>query len=95
MMAGVQAGFESVKLTRMTQQSSRAALLAAAKAVRAACLRAAMDGYERAGLSGLCEEGRWEMVVDSIKSLDVDAIVRELPAEARANSTGLAEKDEP
>lgn len=58
-------------------------LHAAAEAVRAACLRAALDGYERAGFGGMCEEGRWEMVVDSIKSLDVDAIVRELAPDER------------
>lgn len=50
----------------------------AAEAVRKACLQAALDGYERAGLSGLCEEGRWEMVVDSIKSLDVDGVLAKL-----------------
>ena len=79
----------------MKQQPSRAALHAAAEAVRAACLRVALDGYERAGMGGLCEEGRWEMVVDSIKSLDVDAILREVPADGRANSTSPAEKDMP
>ncbi len=47
-----------------------------AEAVRTACLRAAIDGYERAGMGGLCEEGRWEMVVDAIRTLDVDTIVR-------------------
>lgn len=49
-----------------------------AEAVRAACVQAALDGYERAGLSGLCEAGRWEMAVDSIQSLDLNAVVREL-----------------
>lgn len=51
----------------------------AAEAIRDACLRAARDGYERAGLSGLCEEGRIEMLLDSIRSLDVDAVLRQLP----------------
>lgn len=46
-----------------------------AEAVRAACLQAAVDGYERAGFGGLCEAGRWEMVVDALKALDVDAII--------------------
>lgn len=50
--------------------------LAVAEAVRAACLQAAVDGYERAGLGGLCEEGRWEMVVDALRALDVAAIAR-------------------
>lgn len=49
-----------------------------AEAVRAACLQAALDGYERAGLSGLCEAGRWEMAIDSIQALDIGAVVRKL-----------------
>ena len=49
-----------------------------AEAVRAACVRAALDAYERAGLSGLCEAGRWELAVDSIQTLDLNAVVREL-----------------
>lgn len=52
-----------------------------AEAVRAACVQAALDGYERAGMSGLCEAGRWEMAVDSIQSLDLNAVVRELSQE--------------
>ena len=60
----------------MERKISEEKLNEAAEAVRAACLRAAMDGYERAGLGGLCEEGRWEMVVDAIQSLDVGAVVR-------------------
>ncbi|HEU4856684.1 MAG TPA: hypothetical protein VFS86_05210 [Rhodanobacteraceae bacterium] len=48
---------------------------AAAEAVRNACLQAALDGYERAGMGGLCEEGRWEMVVDAIRSLDVERVL--------------------
>jgi hypothetical protein len=46
-----------------------------ADTVREACLRAALDGYERAGFSGLCAEGRWEMAIDAIRSLDLDAVV--------------------
>lgn len=64
----------------MTNQPPEAALRGAAEAIREACLRAALDGYERAGLSGLCEEGRWEMVIDSIRSLDVETVLRNLPA---------------
>lgn len=48
----------------------------AAEAVRLACLRVAQDGYEQAGMSGLCEEGRWEMVLDALDTLDVDAVLR-------------------
>ena len=31
-----------------------------AEAVRAACLKVAIDAYEDAGLRGLCQEGRWK-----------------------------------
>ncbi|MFI5313655.1 MAG: acetyltransferase [Candidatus Dormibacteria bacterium] len=44
--------------------------------VREACLRAAREGYEQAGIGGLCAEGRWEMAIDSIRALDLGAIVR-------------------
>lgn len=59
----------------MAQRKPKDEMHAVAEAVRAACLQAALDGYERAGLSGLCEAGRWEMVVDALESLDVDAVI--------------------
>lgn len=45
-----------------------------AEAVRAACLKAATDAYEDAGLRGLCGEGRLEVALDAIRSLDVGAL---------------------
>jgi hypothetical protein len=50
-----------------------------ARIVREACVRAALDAYEQAGFSGLCAEGRWEVAVDAMRSLDLDAVVQELP----------------
>jgi hypothetical protein len=50
-----------------------------AEAVRQACLNAARQGYENAGISGLCEEGRWECAVDAIRALDLDAVIAALP----------------
>ena len=50
-----------------------------AEAVREACLRAALDAYEDAGLSGLCREGRWECAVDAVRTLDLEAVARALP----------------
>jgi hypothetical protein len=47
-----------------------------AEVLRDACLRAALDAYERAGLAGLCEEGCWEMAVDALKTLNVDEVIR-------------------
>lgn len=46
-----------------------------AEAVRSACLQAALDAYEQAGVSGLCGEGRWEMAVQSIRTLDLSQVL--------------------
>ncbi len=45
--------------------------LALAERVRQACLQQAIDAYEQAGISGLCDEGRWELAVDAIRQLDI------------------------
>lgn len=44
-----------------------------ARAVRNACVRAALEGYERALIAGLCQEGAWECAVDAMRTLDVEA----------------------
>lgn len=46
-----------------------------AEAVREACLNVARQAYENAGISGLCEEGRWECAVDAIRSLDLGPVI--------------------
>lgn len=43
--------------------------------VRAACLKAAREAYESAGISGLCEEGRWECALDAIRALDLNEVI--------------------
>jgi hypothetical protein len=48
-----------------------------ARAVREACIRAAVDGYEHGGLSGLCADGRFDLAIDSVRALDLDGIVRD------------------
>ena len=48
-----------------------------AEAVRTACLQAALRAYEDAGISGLCEEGRWECAVQAIKGVDLAALVKQ------------------
>jgi hypothetical protein len=48
---------------------------AVAEAVRRACLDVALAAYEDAGLSGLCQEGRWECAVEAIRGLDLDSIL--------------------
>ena len=48
-----------------------------AEVVREACMRAALDAYEIAGISGLCAEGRWEIAVQAIRTLDMEQLVDE------------------
>ncbi len=49
-----------------------------AEAVRVACLEAALEAYEAAGMSGLCAEGRWECAVQAMQALDLDHILQKL-----------------
>ncbi len=47
-----------------------------AERVRRACLMAAVEAYEDAGLRGLCADGRWECARRAIADLDVELVVR-------------------
>jgi hypothetical protein len=49
-----------------------------AETVRQACLEAALRAWEEAGISGLCAEGRWELAVDALRSLDLKAVLERL-----------------
>lgn len=69
---------EGLKLSKQVGEEEKRRI---AQAVREACVRAALEGYERAGVSGLCDEGRWEMAIDSIRSLDLEPILRHIPTE--------------
>jgi len=48
-----------------------------AERVRRACLTAAVEGYEDAGLRGLCAEGRWECARQAIADLDLEVVIRD------------------
>lgn len=50
-----------------------------AEAVRDACAKVAQEAYENAGISGLCEEGRWECALAAIRALDFEAVINALP----------------
>jgi len=56
--------------------------------VRNACLDTALEAYERAGFSGLCGDGRWELAVQAISRLDVRALV-EKAKEGRIRGKGV------
>lgn len=53
-----------------------------AERVRAACIQAALDGYEDAAISGLCDEGAQEVAISAIRRLDLRALLEELPPHA-------------
>ena len=46
-----------------------------ALAVRAACLEELEDAFHQGGLSGLCLEGRWELALDRLRNLDLEAVL--------------------
>jgi hypothetical protein len=47
------------------------------KRIRSACLEAALQAYEDAGVQGLCAEGRWEAAVSALRTLDLAPLLRE------------------
>ena len=49
-----------------------------AEVVRQACVAAALQAYEDAGLSGLCHEGRWESAVDAMRGLPLRPLLQAL-----------------
>ncbi|HET8654805.1 MAG TPA: hypothetical protein VFL93_04780 [Longimicrobiaceae bacterium] len=51
---------------------------ALAAAIRAACVAAAVAAYEDAGIQGLCAEGRWEVAVNAMETLDLAPVIRSL-----------------
>lgn len=58
-----------------------------ADAVRDACIKAALDGYEQAQIAGLCQEGAWECAVDAIRMLDLGTILAAPPDDASAQGS--------
>ena len=61
----------------MNSEFSEADLEALAEAVRRACVDEAVSAYEYGGMSGLCVEGRWDLAMDRLRSLDSGAVLRE------------------
>ena len=55
-----------------------------AENVRRACVEAAIDGYERAAMSGLCREGAWEAGISAMRMVDLAAL---LIRERRSSAT--------
>lgn len=47
-----------------------------AEAVRAACIKAALEAYEEGGVLGLCAEGRWEYAISTLQQLDLETLTK-------------------
>ena len=47
-----------------------------AEQVRVACLQAAMAAYEEGGLLGLCQQGRFELAMDAINTLNLTPLLQ-------------------
>ena len=71
---------------------AREMALQLSEGIRKACLDAAIDGYERASISGLCHEGAWEAAVSAIRMVVLESIV-ERAAEADSEVRGGAEAE--
>ncbi|MEX0779538.1 MAG: acetyltransferase [Balneolales bacterium] len=48
-----------------------------AEKVRAACLKAAREGYDEASQDGLCSEGAVEVAIGAIQRLDLENLIKE------------------
>lgn len=48
-----------------------------AESIRAACIQAAVDGYENASISGLCGEGAFEAAISAIRMLDLNSLAQD------------------
>lgn len=46
-----------------------------AEAIRAACIKAALEAYEEGGVLGLCAEGRWEYAISAMRQLALDTLI--------------------
>ncbi len=62
---------------------SREEQLQIARAVKEACLQAALESYEHAKMSGLCHEGAWDLAMDALKSLDVTRVIESIPGQGK------------
>lgn len=59
-----------------TAHHAGASAPASAAAIRDACVETAIEAWEDAGMRGLCAEGRWEVAIGAIRSLDLGVLDR-------------------
>lgn len=59
-----------------------------AKRIRQACLEAITQAYEDGGIQGLCAEGRWELALGALRTLDLMPLLRDFPQAASRDAKG-------
>ena len=64
-----------------------------AERVRSACVQAALEAYEHAGLSGLCAEGRWEYTIGVLREMDLAPLLAQPTDEAPEQGGARADGD--
>jgi len=52
-------------------------MLRFAESVRAACIKAAIEGYQHASISGLCGEGAFENAVSAMRVANLTDVLKE------------------
>lgn len=57
-------------------------LTSLAESIRRAVIQAGEAAYEDAGIQGLCAEGRWEVAVAAMRSVDVESLARDASHDA-------------
>jgi len=58
-----------------------------AEVAKEACIQAALEGFERASISGLCCTGAWEAAISAIRMLDLASEIKSsLSAESDAST---------
>lgn len=60
----------------MSQEKIDPTQRAIAEKVRAACVQAAVAGFEQARMDGLCEEGAVETAVSAIQNLNLEQLLQ-------------------
>jgi hypothetical protein len=52
-------------------------MLRLAERIRAVCIKAAIEGYQHASISGLCGEGAFENAVSAIRVVNLTDVLKE------------------
>jgi hypothetical protein len=57
-----------------------------AKRIREACLEAIVQAYEDAGMQGLCADGRWEVALGALRTLDLTSVLGDFQLRSMQNA---------